>query len=186
MPRYLQLGRRGVTDETTVLRVGIGTIQEMFRRLRSPMARAVVPIVAGLAFFALLFGVTWLFADQATDNRKREIRPGNYTFRVGPVDDMADIVKKEGPILYPDLRDTLYQRTVVVDHAGEDPSVGWQVYYAYPADRSPECLVTHLKGTRNFVDCEDRTLPVEALHRPVDARPVVENRSSLLIDLRAP
>jgi formylglycine-generating enzyme required for sulfatase activity len=57
---------------------------------------------------------------------------------------------------------------------------------SYPADRSPECLVTHLKGTRNIVDCEDRTLPVEALHRPVDARPVVENRSSLLIDLRAP
>ena len=99
---------------------------------------------------------------------------------------MADIVKKEGPILYPDLRDTLYQRTIVVDHQGQEPSVGWQVYYAYPADRSPECLVTHLKGTRNFVDCEDRTLPVEALHRPVDARPVVENRSSLLIDLRAP
>ena len=186
MPRYLQLGRRGVTDETTVLRVGIGTIQEMFRRLRSPMARAVVPIVGGLAFFALLFGVTWLFADQATDNRKREIRPGNYTFRVGPVDDLADIVKKEGPILYPDLRDTLYQRTVVVDHLGEEPSVGWQVYYAYPADRGPECLVTHIENTRNFMDCENRTITVEQLHRPVDARPVVENRSSLLIDLRAP
>ena len=150
------------------------------------MARAVVPIVAGLAFFVLLFGVTWLFADQATDNRKREIHPGNYTFRVGPVDDMAEIVKKEGPILYPDLRDTLYERTIVVDHSGKEPSVGWQVYYAYPADRGPECLVTHQKGTRNFVDCDNRTLPVEALHRPVDARPVVENRSSLLIDLRAP
>ena len=99
---------------------------------------------------------------------------------------MADIVKKEGPILYPDLRDTLYERTIVVDHSGKEPSVGWQVYYAYPADRGPECLVTHQKGTRNFVDCENRTLPVEALHRPVDARPVVENRSSLLIDLRAP
>jgi hypothetical protein len=47
-------------------------------------------------------------------------------------------------------------------------------------------LVTHLEGTRDFVDCENRTLPVEALHRPVDARPVVENRISLLIDLRAP
>jgi hypothetical protein len=175
-----------VTNETTVLPVEIGTIIEMLRRLRSPMARAVVPIVAGLAFFVLLFGVTWLFADQATDNRKREIRPGNYTFRVGPVDDMAKIVKKEGPIVYPDLRDTLYERTIVVDHSGKEPSVGWQVYYAYPADRGPECLVTHQKGTRNFVDCENRTLPVEALHRPVDARPVVENRSSLLIDLRAP
>jgi hypothetical protein len=105
---------------------------------------------------------------------------------VGPVDDIADIVKRDGPILYPDLRDTTYQRSIVVDHSGDEPSRGWQVYYAYPADRGPECLVTHIEGSRNFVDCEARTLPVEALHRPVDVRPVVENRSSLLIDLRAP
>lgn len=158
----------------------------MFKRLRSPLARAVVPLAAGLAFFAVLFGVTWLFADRATDNRKREVRSGDYTFRVGPVDDIAEIIERDGPILYPDLRDTTYQRSVVVDHTGDDPSRGWQVYYAYPADRGPECLVTHIEGTRDFVDCEDRTLPVEELHRPVDARPVVENRVSLLIDLRAP
>ena len=158
----------------------------MFKRLRSPLARATVPIVAGLAFFAVLFGVTWLFADRATDNRKREVRSGDYTFRVGPVDDIADIVNRDGPILYPDLRDTTYQRSIVVDHSGDEPSRGWQVYYAYPADRGPECLVTHIESSRNFVDCEERTLPVEALHRPVDVRPVVENRSSLLIDLRAP
>jgi hypothetical protein len=160
----------------------------MVRRpaLRTPLARAVVPIVGGLAFFAVLFAVTWWFADRATDNRKREVRTGDYTFRVGPVEDMADIVKRDGPILYPDLRDTSYDRTVVVDHTGDDATRGWQVYYAYPADRGPECLVTHIEGTRDFVDCDERTLPVEQLHRPVDARPVVENRTNLLIDLRAP
>lgn len=142
--------------------------------------------MAGTVFFALLFGVTWIFADQATDNRKREVRTGDYTFRVGPVDDMADLVKRDGPILYPDLRDTTYQRTIVVDHVGDEPSRGWQVYYAYPADRGPECLVTHLEGSRNFIDCNQRTLSVELLFRPVDARPVVENNTSLLIDLRAP
>jgi hypothetical protein len=163
-----------------------GTLWVMFRRLRSPLARAVAPIAAGIVFFAALFAVTWVFADQATDNRKREIRSGDYTFRVGPVDDMAEIVKRDGPILYPDLRDTAYERTIVVDHVGDEPARGWQVYYAYPADRGPECLVTHVKGSRDFVDCESRTLPVELLHRPSDARPVVENRSSLLIDLRAP
>ncbi|NDH91623.1 MAG: hypothetical protein EBY79_00750, partial [Actinobacteria bacterium] len=74
-----------------------------FRRPRTPLGRALLPIVGGLAFFALLFGVTWLFADRATDNRKREVRAGDYTFRVGPVDDMAAIVERDGPILYPDL-----------------------------------------------------------------------------------
>ena len=157
-----------------------------FLRPRTPLGRAALPIVAGLAFFALLFGVTWLFADQATDNRKREVKAGDYTFRVGPVDDMAAIVERDGPILYPDLRDTDYQRTIVVDHTGNDSTKGWQVYYAYPADRDPSCIVTHVKGTRDFIDCDERTLAVELLHRPVDARPVVENRTSLLIDLRAP
>ena len=122
----------------------------MFKRLRSPLARAVVPLAAGLAFFAVLFGVPWLFADRATDNRKREVRSGDYTFRVGPVDDIAEIIERDGPILYPDLRDTTYQRSVVVDHTGDEPSRGWQVYYAYPADRSPECLVTHTSKEREI------------------------------------
>ena len=152
----------------------------------SPLSRAVVPIVAGLVFFAVLFGATWLFAGRATENRRREVRSGDYTFRVGPVEEMAAIVERDGPILYPDLRDTAYDRTIVVDHTGDDPTKGWQVYYAYPADRDPTCLVTHVQGSRDFVDCNERTLAVEALHRPIDARPVVENRTSLLIDLRAP
>lgn len=156
------------------------------RKPRTPLGRAVLPIVSGLGFFALLFGVTWLFADRATENRKREVRSGDYTFRVGPVEDMAKIIERDGPILYPDLRDTTYDRTIVVDHTGDDPARGWQVYYAYPADREPSCLVTHVKSSRDFIDCENRTLAVEELHRPIDARPVVENRTNLLIDLRAP
>ncbi|MFM1838279.1 MAG: hypothetical protein RLZZ327_1153 [Actinomycetota bacterium] len=158
----------------------------MFPRFRSPLARAVAPVIGGVAFFALLFGVTWLFADRATENRKREVREGDYTFRVGSVEEMSQIISRDGPILYPDLRNTEYARTIVVDHTGDDATRGWQVYYAYPADRGPECLATHVKGTRSFVDCDDRTVDVEALHRPIDARPVVENRRSLLIDLRAP
>ncbi|NBY57009.1 MAG: hypothetical protein EBQ57_01500, partial [Actinobacteria bacterium] len=80
---------------------------------------------------------------------------------------MAAIVKRDGPILYPDLRDTAYQRTIVVDHTGDDPTKGWQVYYAYPADRDSSCIVTHVESTRNFIDCDQRTLAVELLHRPV-------------------
>ena len=38
---------------------------------------------------------------------------------------------------------------------------GWRVYYAYPADRTSDCLVEQVKGTRNFIDCEGRTVPVD-------------------------
>ena len=48
----------------------------------------------------------------------------------------------------------------------------------------PGVTVEHVVGTRQFTDCEGRTLEVEALHRPVDARPIVENRTNLLLDLR--
>ena len=153
---------------------------------RSPVARALVPVLGGLVFFGALFGVTWLLAELATD-RAGESRTAQFgTFVVGNVEDIAESIAESGPVLYPDLRDATGERSIIIEHFGDDPAKGWQVYYAYPADRGPECLVTHIEGTRDFVDCENRTLPVEALHRPVDARPVVENRTSLLIDLRAP
>lgn len=153
-------------------------------QLRTPFARAVVPVVGGLVFFALLFAVTWLLAGVATDRRQAAPQPGDYTFEVGPVEAIADIIGRDGPVLYPDLRDTEYKRSVVVDHTGDDPTRGWQVYYAYPADRDPTCLVEHVVGTRQFTDCDGRTLAVESLYRPVDARPIVENRTTLLLDLR--
>ena len=158
----------------------------MFGRPSSPFARAVLPIAGGIVFFAALFGVTWLMATYVTNNTEVTTATGDRTFVVGEVADIAKSISESGPVLYPDLRDPLGKRSIVIEHNGTDVAKGWQVYYAYPADRSPECLVTHIEGTRDFVDCENRTLPVEALHRPVDARPVVENRTSLLIDLRGP
>lgn len=159
----------------------------MFRlELRSPVARALAPILGGILFFAALFGVTWLMADLATNRAEVAVQPGDRTFVVGNVEDIAEAVKTDGPILYPDLRDATGKRSIVIEHNGDNPAKGWQVYYAYPADRDPSCIVTHVKGTRDFIDCDQRTLAVELLHRPVDARPVVENRASLLIDLRAP
>ena len=155
-------------------------------RLRSPLARAVVPVLGGLAFFVVFFAGLWVAATVINDRAEPGSEIANKVFEVGKVTDIAEAVAEGGPLLFPDLKSADGVRSIVLDHTGTDPAEGWQVYYAYPADRSPNCLVTHLEGTRNFVDCEDRTLPVEALHRPVDARPVVENRSSLLIDLRAP
>jgi hypothetical protein len=157
----------------------------MFRlELRSPVARAVAPILGGILFFAALFGVTWLMADVATNRAERQVKPGDRTFVVGDVEDIADAVKKDGPILYPDLRDAKGKRSIVIEHNGSDPAKGWQVYYAYPADRDETCLVTQIANTHTFTDCEGRTLAVEQLMPPIDVRPIVENKTTLLIDLR--
>jgi len=151
----------------------------------SPISRAIMPIVGGIAGFALLFGVTWILASTSTKNRQSRPQTIPQTFEIGEVKDVAKSITQDGPILYPDLRDATGKRSIVIDHTGTNSAKGWQVYYAYPADRSETCLVEHLKKSRNFKDCEGRTLAVEQLKLPLDVRPIVENLRTLLIDLRA-
>lgn len=152
-------------------------------RLRSPLARAVMPIVGGILFFAVLFGLTWLMATFATNRTERQVVPGNRTFVVGQVTDIAKSIAKNGPILYPDLRDVNGKRSIVIEHNGTDPLKGWQVYYAYPADKSSECLVAQIKQLHTFTDCDGRTLQVDQLQKPSDVTPIVEGQRTLLIDL---
>lgn len=152
-------------------------------RLRSPLARAVLPILGGLLFFALLFGVTWLMATFATNRHERQVVQGNRTFVVGRVADVAKSIAESGPILYPDLRDINGKRSIVIEHNGADATKGWQVYYAYPADRNANCLVSQIKKTHTFTDCDGRILQVDQLQRPSDITPIVEAQTTLLIDL---
>lgn len=153
-------------------------------RLRSPLARAVVPVVGGIAFFALFFGGLWLAAIVINHRADPNSAINNKVFEVGKVTSMAKAVDRDGPILFPDLQSPDGIRSVVLDHTGTDPATGWQVYYAYPADRDSSCLATHIQGTRTFTDCDKRTITVEQLSPPNEVRPIVENRKTLYIDLR--
>ena len=156
----------------------------MARWSKSPFTRAVFPIVGGIVFFAALFGVTWLMATYVTNKTEVVTATGDRTFVVGQVADIAKSITESGPVLYPDLRDPLGKRSIVIEHNGTDVSKGWQVYYAYPADRTDDCLVTQIQKTHSFTDCEGRTLTVDQLMPPTDVRPIVENKTTLLIDLR--
>ena len=157
----------------------------MAERLRSPFARALLPIIGGVAFFAALFGITWLVASSITDRSATVQSTGRRTFVVGSVSDIAKSVAANGPVLYPDLRDSSGTRSIVIDHTGSDDALGWQVYYAFPADRNAQCLVTQIERSRTFSDCEGRSITVNQLKLPDDVRPIVENRTTLLIDMRA-
>ena len=156
----------------------------MARWSKSPFTRAVFPIVGGIVFFAALFGVTWLMATYVTNKTEVTTATGDRTFVVGQVADIAESIAENGPVLYPDLRDPLGKRSIVIEHNGTDVTKGWQVYYAYPADRTDAWLVTQIQKTHSFTDCEGRTLTVEQLMPPTDVRPIVENKTTLLIDLR--
>ena len=153
-------------------------------RLRSPLARAVVPVLGGIAFLALFFAGLWLAATVINRRADNGSRLANKVFEVGKVTDIARAVAEGGPLLFPDLKSPDGVRSIVLDHTGNDPAKGWQVYYGYPADRGPDCLVTHVKDTRTYTDCNGRTLGVAELATPADVRPVVENKRDLSIDLR--
>jgi hypothetical protein len=155
-----------------------------FPRLRSPLARAVVPVLAGIAFFALFFAGLWLVATSINHRADPGSEIGNRVFEVGKVAAMAKAISADGPLLLPDLKSPDGVRSIVLDHQGSDPTTGWQVYYGFPADRDASCLVTHIQGTSTFTDCEKRTIRVTQLEAPSEVRPIVENKKTLYIDLR--
>lgn len=143
-----------------------------------------MPVVAGIAFFAVMFGLTWLVAVYISHHGERVTNLGDSTFKIGSVDRWAKSVEEDGPIIYPDLRDPQGTRAIVVDHQGDDPANGWRVFYTYPADRDASCQVEQVQHSRTFTDCNGREVDIEALARPLDVRPIVENRKTLYIDLR--
>src|SRR6187431_298853 len=97
---------------------------------RSTLARAVLPVLAGLAFFVVLGLATWGAAAVLSNNPERvNDRLAVDVFEVGDVDSLSSIIAANGPLIFPDLVKTGGHRTVVLDHTGDDPATGWHVYY---------------------------------------------------------
>ena len=157
----------------------------MFERLRptSTLGRALLPVVGGIAFFAVLGLTTWGVAGLLSDNPEQiEERLSASTFEVGRSEYLAGIIADDGPLLFQGLIGDTADRSIVLDHTGSDPEKGWRVRYAFPADRDDSCRVTQVRGTSQFTDCEGRTLEVDDLARPTGVRPIVSD--VVVIDLR--
>lgn len=152
--------------------------------LRSPVRRAIMPVLGGLAVLVAMGLFTWgIAAYISRGGAETSDRLAPTRFTVGSVQNAAQIVADEGPILFPGLNTTSGERTIVLDHQGDDPTRNWRIYYAYPVDR-PDCVVEQIVGTRDFVDCDGRTIDVGELSPPESGvNPVVENQRTLIIDL---
>ena len=116
------------------------------RQLHSPFARAVVPVGLGLLFFAVLGGLLWIVAALLSDAKPSD-NFATKTFRPGSASGWAQVVVEDGPILFPDLLGTDGDKTIVLDHQGTDPDLGWVIYLAHPADRPLSCKVTQVRHT---------------------------------------
>ena len=150
------------------------------------MARAVLPVVGGILVFAAIAGFTWAIAAYISDGETGTTeRLAPSVFTIGRVDSLAESVAEDGPLLFPELGTAIGTRSIVVDHEGDVPADGWRVYWAYPADRAPTCVVEQVVGTSDFIDCDGRTIDVTELSPPDrGVFPVVEDRTTLSIDVR--
>ncbi len=166
----------------------VATQRDSSVRTRSPWIRALVPNLAGLAVIVVIGLLLWFIAayisSGATETSDR-LAPSEL--RVGSITNVSEEIAQRGPILFPGLGTTEGERTLVLDHTGDDPATQWIVYYAYPADRDPTCAVEQVRtegaGTRDFIDCTGRTIDVAQLAPPPPGvNPVVEG-VQLSIDL---
>ncbi|MEO5900574.1 MAG: hypothetical protein ABIR68_10670 [Ilumatobacteraceae bacterium] len=155
------------------------------RQLHSPFARAVVPVGLGLVFFAVLAGLLWIVASLLSNGSAKTTNLfASKTFTPGPAANYAQLVVQDGPILFPDLLGTDGDKTIVLDHTGTDPLLGWVIYLAHPADRPLACKVTQVRHTSSFTDCEGRTITVQQLATPERGiRPDVSKDGILSLDL---
>ncbi len=135
---------------------------------------------------ALIALFTWgmaAFITRGSGESSERLAPSR--FQVGEVENLAESVAEHGPLFFPELGTAIGTRSIVVDHQGDSPADDWRVYWAYPADRDPTCVVEQVPTTSTFVDCDGRTIDVTDLAPPDEGVfPVVENRTTLVIDLR--
>lgn len=156
-------------------------------QFRSPVARAVAPVVAGLGFLGLLGLVLWGIAALMSGEQSQSTTFTPDRLRVGGIERWAESIAERGPVIFPGLGTTSGERTLVLDHTGTNPERGWTIYYAHPADRPDSCAVEQIVGTETFTDCDGRIIPVEDLAPPTNGEfPVIEDRSTLFIDLGTP
>ncbi|MEI8392897.1 MAG: hypothetical protein WCG40_10400 [Actinomycetes bacterium] len=154
------------------------------REFRSPASRAVLPVAAGIGFFAILGLVLWGIASLLGGEQAITTTFVPDRLPVGNVEYWAESVDTNGPVLFAGLGTTSGERTIVLNHTGTDAQRGWLVYYAYPADRDISCAIEQVKGTDTFTDCDGRTINVGELAPPTNGEyPIIEDRQALFIDL---
>jgi hypothetical protein len=149
------------------------------------VARAVVPVLAGLAVLALLFGFLWLIAVVVTRNADdADRRVGADVFEVGRVDRLADSVEHNGPMLFPNLSGPAGERPVGLVHDGATDFEGWRVFSLRPDGNAPDCLVSLERDTKQLVDCEGETYTADELPDAERVVVQIDDDGTLTLDLQ--
>lgn len=151
-------------------------------RLKSTFAQTLTPVLAGLAFLAVLGGGLW-GAAWWLSRGKAEVRIGKDNFDSLFYEREAKRIDEKGPQLYPGLigKDRGY---IFVNHLGEDVTKGWYAFSAVREGQPINCSVVWKPSLTAFVDpCDNRSFPPTGVGlKQFEAIPN-QNTKHLVIDL---
>ena len=144
------------------------------RRLRSPLARAVVPVLGGIVVLAAdLPGHLGHRGVHLARGRRDDDAPGPSRFEVGNIA-AARVVAEDGPIVLPGLHTTSGDRTLVVDHGATTRPRAGACTGATPPIAMPSCPSSR-SSARAFTDCDGTH---DRRHRPGPPDPTASIPSS--------
>jgi hypothetical protein len=150
-----------------------------FRRPKSTLARAVVPVAAGLVFFVVVGLVLWGVAALVSGSSKVDVRLGDDVFRAGDAKALADEIAENGPLLFPGLVGPAGTRAIGAYHAGDDPASDWQVFSIVRGS----CVLEVDRATLELIDpCTGERFPSSGTSLP-PVPWVVDRAGDLVIDL---
>ena len=149
-------------------------------QLRSNFARAVLPVLFGMGVIILVGLMLWGVATLTSKNSDDVTANLAPAFQeMGNAEFIASRIADGGPIILQDLIGS--DRNIVLDHTSGD---GFSIYLAHPADRDSSCQIEQVRRTRQFTDCEGRTLETSDLAiPPKGVRPIINPDESLTLDL---
>ena len=157
-------------------------------RLRSPLARAVVPVLGGIAFIAVLGLVLWGASVLLVRNADpSDVHLGANEFVLERLDAKAKLIAKDGPLLFPGLLGPAERLPIGVWHAGDSATSGWQVFSLVPAGGTPSCVLQLDRTDRTtLVDpCTQTRYPADGSTLP-HVNSHVDLDGNLVINLTAP
>jgi len=151
-------------------------------RPKGRLAQAVLPVLAGIAVIAVIGLALWAVAAVASGHAD-QVRLGAPTFQVGRSDRLADLIAKDGPLLFPGLVGPAGKRPVGLDHRSANDAEGWHVFSLVPAGAAPDCLVAQDRASKRLVDCHGQAVDAADLPDAPGVSVTVTAKGQVVLDL---
>jgi hypothetical protein len=130
---------------------------------------------------ALLFAIVAQAMTTSTRSSSNEGDTRTTEFDVGPAEQRAAAVARDGPLLFPDPRGG--SRDIYIQHLGDN---NWVAFEARASGAPRRCVLRWEQPARHFVDpCDGRTFPADGSGL-VTFPARVDDEDRVIVDLASP